>query len=159
MLSSADERGACNPTTKAVNRYIEIRNCRTPVPKRCTDFPVEGGTESTVNWWRNEVLTDAFPQSSEATFALTQPLRSQWRSGAFWYWLARCILLHCGKAGQFGHKYPPFCCRQYFVLSLRDPLRGFGVGLCGGQWHTLSCGLGKVSVTAKMDVLCVSENS
>lgn len=37
-------------------RYFEVRDCRTPVPERSTEFPGAGGVERTMNWYRKEVL-------------------------------------------------------------------------------------------------------
>lgn len=42
-LSCADERYVdANQQQRQFNRYIEVRNCRLPVPKRCPGLPDEG---------------------------------------------------------------------------------------------------------------------
>lgn len=41
--SHADERYVdANRQQRQFNRYIEVRNCRPPVPKRCPGLPDEG---------------------------------------------------------------------------------------------------------------------
>lgn len=63
-------------------------------------------------------VTHGYPQSLEATFALTQQWRSRWRSGVL---DTHCQAVSCynpvGKQVISRQKNPPFCYRQYFVLS------------------------------------------